>query len=79
MIKFILICIYLVGLAGHAQFYQKHMPEDIPYWKVLVVSAIFPISMAMEILQLLLGLLGIQLDYNLYIIRVTDDIDDKSE
>ena len=75
MISFILFCVYLIGIAGHAQFYQKHMPEDVPYIKILLVAAVFPINLFMEIFQIVMGLFGVEVEYTVYLKRVTDDDD----
>lgn len=79
MISFIILCMYLIGVAGHAQFYQKHMPDDVPYFKILLVAAVFPINLFMEIFMIIMGLLGVQVQYNVYMNIVTDDIDDESK
>lgn len=79
MISFILFCAYLIGVAGHAQFYQKHMPEDIPFLKILLVSLVFPINLFMEIFQIIMGVCGVEVEYSVYLKRVTDEDDDNLE
>ena len=76
MILFIILAIYAIGVAGHAQFYEKHMPEDVPYFKILIAALVFPINLFMEIFQVVMGICGLHVEYTVYVDRVTDENND---